>query len=70
MKGSKQRATKRRCAELHLGPKEPAVALNTKWLEIGGGVAGGAVILCLLLCKGPEPSERQPFAALTGMTLH
>jgi hypothetical protein len=30
--------------------------LNTKWLEIGGGTGGGALVLCLLLCKGKNPS--------------
>lgn len=28
--------------------------LNTKWVKIGAG-AGGAVVLCLLLCKGSNP---------------
>lgn len=41
-------------------PEGAGNALNTKWLEIGGGVAGGAVILCLLLCKGPKPSNVSP----------
>jgi hypothetical protein len=33
--------------------------LNTKWLEIGGA-AGGAVALCLLLCKGSKPGSVSP----------
>jgi len=41
-------------------PEGAGNALNTKWLEIGGGVAGGAVILCLLLCKDPKPSNVSP----------
>ena len=32
-------------------------ALNTKWIEIGGGVAVGVVVLCLILCKGTKPSN-------------
>jgi hypothetical protein len=38
-------------------------SLNAKWLEIGGGVGGGALVLCLLLCKGsksPSVSPSQP----------
>lgn len=35
-------------------------AFNTKWIEIGGGGAGGAVVLCLLLCKGTKPSSVSP----------
>jgi hypothetical protein len=41
-------------------PEEPGHALNTKWLEIGGGVGGGALVLCLLLCKGKSPSDVSP----------
>lgn len=37
-------------------PTNPASAPNTKWIEIGGGVAGAGVILCLLLCRGTSPS--------------
>jgi hypothetical protein len=39
---------------------QPATAgsgLNTKWLEIGGGVAAGGLILCLIFCRSPGPSE-------------
>jgi hypothetical protein len=35
-------------------------SLNTKWLEIGGGVGGGALILCLLLCKGSKTTDVSP----------
>ncbi|MGA8272546.1 MAG: hypothetical protein WB919_13385 [Candidatus Sulfotelmatobacter sp.] len=37
--------------------------MNTKWIEIGAGVGGGALVLCLLLCKGtpsPPASPWQP----------
>jgi hypothetical protein len=33
-----------------LRPETAGSGLNTKWLEIGAG-AGGAVLLCILLCK-------------------
>lgn len=33
-----------------LRPETAGTGLNTKWLEIGGG-AGGAILLCILLCK-------------------
>jgi hypothetical protein len=42
-------------------PEEAGHALNTKWLEIGGGVGGGALVLCLLLCKGKSPSNVSPY---------
>jgi len=44
-------------------PEGAGHALNTKWIEIGGGVGGGALVLCLLLCKGKSPnnvSQAQP----------
>jgi hypothetical protein len=31
--------------------------LDTKWIEIGAGVGGGAAVLCLLLCRGKSPSN-------------
>jgi hypothetical protein len=34
--------------------------LSTKWLEIGGAAGGGAVVLCLLLCKGSKSSSVSP----------
>jgi hypothetical protein len=33
--------------------------LNTRWLEIGGA-GGGAVALCLILCKGSTPTSVSP----------
>ncbi len=41
-------------------PRSPSTGLNTKWLEIGGGAGGGAVILCILLCKGTKTSNVSP----------
>jgi hypothetical protein len=44
-------------------PARPGSAgngLNTKWLEIGGGVGAGVIVLCLLLCKGSGPSNVSP----------
>ena len=37
--------------------------INTKWIEVGAGVGGGGLLLCLLLCKGstsPPASPSQP----------
>jgi hypothetical protein len=34
--------------------------LNSKWIEIGGGTAGGVVVLCLILCKGTSSSNVSP----------
>jgi hypothetical protein len=34
--------------------------LNAKWLEIGGGIGGGILVLCLLLCKSTGPSNVSP----------
>jgi hypothetical protein len=47
------------CGEA-LRPGGAGNGLNAKWIEIGGGAAGGAVILCLLLCKGPKQSTVSP----------
>lgn len=47
------------CGEA-LRPGGAGNGLNTKWIEIGGGAGGGAVILCLLLCKGPKQSNMSP----------
>ncbi|MGA2388650.1 MAG: hypothetical protein ABSF97_06810 [Candidatus Sulfotelmatobacter sp.] len=41
-------------------PQSAGNALNTKWLEIGGGVAGGVVALCLILCKGKPENSISP----------
>ena len=34
--------------------------LNPKWLEIGGGGGVGALVLCLLLCRGNNPQSVSP----------
>jgi hypothetical protein len=34
--------------------------LNTKWLEVGGGIVAGVIVLCILLCKGPSHSSVSP----------
>jgi len=40
-----------------LRPESPGGSgLNAKWIEIGGGAAGGAILLCILLCKGSSHS--------------
>jgi hypothetical protein len=44
-----------------LRPPGAGNGLNTKWLEIGGAVGGGAVALCLLLCTGPKHSNVSPW---------
>jgi hypothetical protein len=31
--------------------------LNTRWLEVGGGIVGGVIVLCILLCKGSGSSS-------------
>lgn len=42
-------------------PTSPTRALNPKWFEIGGGIAGGGILLCVLLCRGNHPvSPDQP----------
>ena len=41
-------------------PEGAGHALNTKWLEIGGAAGGGALVLCLLLCKGKGPTNVSP----------
>jgi hypothetical protein len=41
-------------------PEAASHTLNTKWLEIGGGVGGGALLLCFLLCKGKSSSSVSP----------
>ena len=33
-------------------PQTAGHTLPTKWIEIAGGAGGGAVVICLLLCKG------------------
>jgi hypothetical protein len=41
-------------------PQGAGQGLNTKWLEIGGAAGGGALVLCLLLCKSKPPSKISP----------
>jgi hypothetical protein len=38
-------------------PSSVGNTLNTKWLEIGGGAGAGVLLLCLLLCRGSQPSN-------------
>jgi hypothetical protein len=38
-------------------PEGAGQGLNTKWLEIGGGAGAGVIVLCLLLCRGKNPSN-------------
>jgi hypothetical protein len=47
------------CGEA-LRPGAAGNGLNSKWLEIGGAVGGGGVVLCLLLCRGSKPSSVSP----------
>lgn len=42
-------------------PKAPGHVLDAKWIEIGAGAAGGGVVLCLLLCMGPNPKNVSPW---------
>lgn len=41
-------------------PGMNTTGMNTKWLEIGGGIAGGGIALCLILCKGSSTSSVSP----------
>ena len=41
-------------------PGTPTSGMNAKWLEIGGGAAGGVLGLCLLLCKSSGQSSVSP----------
>jgi len=43
------------------GPSEAARGLNKKWIEVGGGVGGGVILLCLLLCHGKNPPQVSPW---------
>jgi hypothetical protein len=56
-----QQATRDESVDCGAAPRPAGAgsALNTKWLEIGAGV-GGAVVLCLLLCKAKNPSNVSP----------
>jgi len=41
-------------------PEGTSNAVNTKWLEIGGGAGAGALVLCLLLCRSTKSSSVSP----------
>jgi len=41
-------------------PEGASNGLNTKWVEIGGSIGGGVLVLCLLLCRGSAPSNVSP----------
>jgi len=41
-------------------PGGPLNGLNTKWIEIGAAAGGGALALCLLLCKGSKSTSASP----------
>jgi ferric-dicitrate binding protein FerR (iron transport regulator) len=42
-------------------PGPASNGLNSKWIEIGGAVGGGIIVVCLLLCKSENPiSPSQP----------
>jgi hypothetical protein len=59
-----QQATRQESVACGAAPRPGSAGngLNTKWLEIGGGVGGGILVLCLLLCKGPSHSSVSPSA--------
>jgi hypothetical protein len=40
-------------------PETASTGLNTKWIEIGGG-AGGAILLCILLCSSHGGASVSP----------
>jgi hypothetical protein len=39
----------------------PLSGSNTKWIEIGAAAGGGALVLCLLLCKGSKSPNVSPW---------
>src|SRR5271169_178556 len=57
-----QQATRDQATACGAAPRPGSAGngLNTKWLEIGGGVGVGVIVLCLLLCKGSGPSNVSP----------
>jgi len=57
-----QQATREESVACGAAPRPGSAGngLNTKWLEIGGGIGVGVVVLCLLLCKGSGPSNVSP----------
>jgi hypothetical protein len=40
---------------------ERATDSSKKWIEVGGGVGGGVILLCLLLCHGKNPPHVSPW---------
>jgi hypothetical protein len=57
-----QQATRAVATACGAAPRPGSVGngLNTKWLEIGGGIGGGVIVLCILLCKGHGSSSVSP----------
>lgn len=57
-----QQATREESVACGAAPRPGSAGngLNTKWLEIGGGVGVGVIVLCLLLCRGTGPSSVSP----------
>ncbi|MFY9681501.1 MAG: hypothetical protein WA416_19425 [Candidatus Sulfotelmatobacter sp.] len=57
-----QQATRVVSAACGAAPRPGSVGhgLNTKWLEVGAGIGGGVIVLCLLLCKSKGPSSVSP----------
>jgi hypothetical protein len=57
-----QQATREESVACGAAPRPGSASngLNTKWLEIGGGVGVGVIELCLLLCRGTGPSSVSP----------
>lgn len=41
-------------------PESPTHAINTKWIEIGGGAGVGVLVLCLILCEGKGKNNVSP----------
>jgi hypothetical protein len=48
------------CGAAQRGPG-PLPGSNAKWLEIGATAGGGALVLCLLLCKGSKSPNVSPW---------
>ena len=57
-----QQATRDQAAACGAAPRPGSAGngLNTKWLEVGGGVGVGVLVLCLLLCRGPGHTNVSP----------
>jgi hypothetical protein len=48
------------CGAAQRGPG-PLPGSNAKWIEIGAAAGGGALVLCLLLCKGSKSPNVSPW---------